>query len=173
MAMTIRHTEEFRRGRAGEHLVAGFLKARGWYVIPSYDYSGEDGDKPPRLEGRAEALPVPDLDVSRDGVRVWIEVKTKAAPTYTRKTGQLEHGIPLRHYHAYRRVQRITGCRVWLFIVEEGSGEVLYSALDDLEHVRRIYKGDKMSRGGMVFWPRSAFQKLAWTPMIWGAGDER
>src|SRR5690606_14799396 len=156
-----RETEEFRRGRNGERLVAELLQSRGWYVIPSYDYSGEDGDKPPRLQGLSEAFPVPDLDIARDGQRRWAEVKTKAAATYTRLTGRLEHGIPKRHYWAYRRVQEITGCEVWLFIYEEQTGDVLCARLDDLDSVKREYNGPKMSRGGMVFSPRSTFKVFA------------
>lgn len=141
-------------------MIANLLRRRGWYVIPSYDYSGEDGDKPPRLEGLRNAFPVPDLDVARGGVRRWAEVKTKSAATYTRSTGRLEHGIPLRHYWSYRRVQEITGTEVWLFIYEEKTGDVLFARLDDLEAEKREYAGSKMSRGGMVFWPRSAFRRF-------------
>ena len=156
-----RETEEFRRGRNGERLVAELLQSRGWYVIPSYDYSGEDGDKPPRLQGAVTAFPLPDLDVARDGQRRWAEVKTKKRADYTRITGRLEHGIPKRHYRAYKRVQEITGCEVWLFIYEEETGEVLFAKLDDLEAVKREYDGPKMSRGGMVFYPRDAFNVFA------------
>lgn len=156
-----RETAEFKRGRNGERLVADLLRRKGWYVIPSYDYSGEDGDKAPKLEGLRDRFPVPDLDVAKDGDRRWAEVKTKAAATYTRITGRYEHGIPKRHYDAYREVQRITGCEVWLFVYEEDTGEVLCGKLDELAKQRREYAGDKMSRGGMVFFPRDAFQLFA------------
>jgi hypothetical protein len=101
---------------------------------------------------------VPDLDISKDGVRRWAEVKTKAAATYTRVTGRYEHGVPKRHYESYLKVQEITGCPVWLFVYEENTGTILCGRLDDLARVRREYVGDKMSRGGMVFFPRSAFK---------------
>src|SRR5690606_7501752 len=114
-----------------------------------------------RLQGLREAFPVPDLDIARGGIRRWAEVKTKAAATYTRLTGRLEHGIPKRHYRAYKRVQEITGCEVWLFIYEEDTGDVLCAKLDELEAVKREYDGPKMSRGGMVFFPRDAFLVFA------------
>lgn len=161
IAVAFRETTEFQRGRTGERLVAELLRSRGWYVIPSYDYSGEDGDKPPRLQGLRAAFPVPDLDIAKDGQRRWAEVKTKAAASYTRITGRLEHGIPKRHYRAYKRVQEITGCEVWLFIYEEDTGEVLCAKLDDLDSVKREYDGSKMSRGGMVFYPRESFKVFA------------
>ena len=91
---------------------------RGWCVIPSYDYSGED-EHPPRMEGQAAAYILPDLDVCRQGHRRWAEVKTKARPSLGRISGELEHGIPLRHFEHYQAVQRESGCPVYLFIYEE------------------------------------------------------
>lgn len=155
--VAFRETETWQKGHNGERRVAQLLKERGWYVIPSYDYSGEDGDKAPKLEGLRDGFPVPDLDIAKDGERRWAEVKTKTAASYTRVTGRLEHGIPKRHYWAYKRVQEITGSEVWLFIYEEQTGDVLCARLDDLDAVKREYDGPKMSRGGMVFFPRDAF----------------
>lgn len=159
-----RASPEFKRGRTGERMIASLLQKDGWFIIPSYDYSGEDGDKAPRLEGLQAAYPVPDLDIARDGERRWAEVKTKAAATYTRITGRFEHGIPKRHFESYMRVQKITGCQVWLFIYEENTGKVLYGKLDDLAAVRREYDGGKMSRGGMIFFPRDAFTVYGTAP---------
>jgi hypothetical protein len=156
----LRDRPEFHRGRRGERLVADLLQRRGWHVIPSYDYAGEGGDKPPRLQGCDCAYPIPDLDVSRGGVRRWVEVKTKAEPTWTRVTGRLEHGVSLRLYESYRHVQAITGCPVWIVIVEERAGAILCAPLDGLEPVKRVYNGRKMGRGGMVFWPRKAFAEF-------------
>ena len=136
------------------------LQESGCYVIPSYDYAGEGQDKPPRLQGPRRAYPIPDLDVSKNGERFWVEVKTKASATYTRLTGRYEHGIPLRLFQAYLRVQRITGCPVWLYIVEEDTNTVLRARLDALMSQARVYTGDRMSRGGMVFWPLDAFEPV-------------
>lgn len=161
---SLRQTPTWQKGHNGERLVAELLRRRGWYVIPSYDYSGEDGNKSPKLEGLKEGYPVPDLDVARSGARLWVEVKTKKTPTYTRITGRLEHGIPLRLYRSYKRVQEITGCEVWLFIYEEETGDVLCGKLDALDGVKRIYEGDKMDQSGMVFWPRDAFRVFEQLP---------
>jgi len=158
---SLRDTETWRKGRTGEKLVAELLQRQGWYVIPSYDYSGEDGNKAPKLQGLSKAFPVPDLDVSKKGIRRWAEVKTKAAATYTRITQRYEHGIPKRHFNAYRQVQDITGCEVWLFVLEENTGEVLCASLDELDKYKRVYDGSKMSWGGMVFFPRDIFRVFA------------
>lgn len=153
----IRQTAKFRQGRTGERAVADWLQQRGWYVVPSYDYSGEDGTKAPRLQGARDGFVVPDLDVSKNGKRLWAEVKTKTAATYTLVMRRHEHGIPLRHYRAYQRVQRITGCDVWLFIVEQQAQTLLAGSIDRLDAHKRIYQGRRMDHGGMVFFPRDAF----------------
>jgi hypothetical protein len=59
--------------------------------------------------------------VAKDGARCWVEVKVKAEPTLHRKTGTLEHGISLRLYQAYQRVQEIIGAPVWVVVGEQDS----------------------------------------------------
>jgi hypothetical protein len=51
-----RQRQEFKKGRSGEQKIAEVLRRRGWYIIPSYDYSGEDGNKAPRLQGLSDAF---------------------------------------------------------------------------------------------------------------------
>src|SRR5579859_7467257 len=106
----IRESEEWQRGRAGELAVAEWLMRRECYVIPSYDYAGEDGDKPPKLQSMWRGHPVPDLDVSRDGIRFWVEVKTKKEAVLWRKTNELRHGIERRLLEHYQTVEAISGC---------------------------------------------------------------
>jgi len=157
MDQAFRESEEWKKGCMGELLIADLLKRAGWYILPSYDYSGED-EKAPRLQGALEDYVIPDLDISKNGERRWAEVKTKQSADWTRITQRLEHGIPLRHYHHYLEVQRITGCDVWLFVYEIETGDVLYAQLDELAEDLRLYEGNKMSRGGMAFFPRDAFK---------------
>jgi hypothetical protein len=152
-----RERAEFLRGRNGEKLIADWLRRRGWLIVPSYDYSGED-DHAPRMEGLMSAYILPDLDICRSGVRRWAEVKTKFAPTLGRISGELEHGIPLRHYDHYQTVQHESGCQVWLFVYEEQSGAFLYAELDALGRGRHSHS-QMMSRGGMVYWLRRQFSE--------------
>jgi hypothetical protein len=156
MSMPLRDTEQFRRGRNGEHIVAERLKRNGWYVIPAYDYSASD-EHPPRMEGWTRRFIIPDLDACKAGRRIWVEVKTKTAPSLHRATNVLEHGIPLRHYEQYRQVEFETGCPVYLLVYEEQSRQLLWQKLSELGQPR-IYTGDKMSWGGMAFWPRDSFK---------------
>lgn len=151
---------EFWRGRSGEKVVAALLNRRGFFVVPSYDYSGED-DKAPKMHGPDADHVLPDLDLARLGRRYWGEVKTKAEPTFHRLTGRWEHGICLRLWREYWRVQEITGAPVYLFVYEESSGDVLTRSLAKLDAAKRVYAGGRMGRHGMVFFPRSAFHLLA------------
>jgi hypothetical protein len=159
-ASEFRQLETFKRGRNGEQVVAGWMMDRGWHVIPSYDYSGEDGNKAPKMAGKHSAYVLPDLDVAQNGKRLWAEVKTKAEPTLHRKTGTLEHGISLRHFREYKQIETITGCAVYLFVYEECSGDLLMKPLGE-ESQGRAYDGKVMGRGGMIFWPRASFKLVA------------
>lgn len=160
MSVNFRETEKFRRGRSGEQLVAELLMKRGWFVIPSYDYSGEDGNKAPKMQGKDVAYVIPDLDIGKSGLRRWAEVKTKKEPTLYRKTNTMEHGIPIRHLRHYQQVERETGCEVWLFVYEKLTQIVRFAKLAELG-AGRVYDGQKMSHGGMVFWPVSSFKVFA------------
>jgi hypothetical protein len=152
----IRERPEFQRGRQGEHVVAAWLKQRGCFVIPSYDYSGEDGDKAPLLQGLWEGYPVPDLDVARNGNRFWVEVKTKERPVEWRKTGELRHGIELRLLQHYRTVQTISGSPCWLFIYEESTRWLLAQTLGQLGQ-----PSIGTDRGTpMAYWARVCFREL-------------
>lgn len=131
-----RELETFKVGRGGEQVVAKWLMERGWYVIPSYDYAGEDGDKAPRLQGYRVGHPVPDLDCAKDGNRRWVEVKTKTTTIFWRKTQKHQHGIDMPLLQHYRTVQAITGTPVWVAIYEEFSGCLLANTIDALGEPR-------------------------------------
>jgi hypothetical protein len=147
-------------GRTAEETVSGILQRRyGCHVVPVYDYNG--ANKAPKLQGANGGLAVPDLDVSRDGIRTWVEVKAKSnSGSPTRLTGRIEHGFSWRLFCQYRDVQRITGTPVYILIFEIVSGDILFQSLDVLDAVKRVYDGDKMDRGGTVFFPRDAFEFL-------------
>lgn len=162
--MTTVFTErtEFKRGRACELAVSEFLRERGWFVIPSYDYAGLDHDKPPRLQGLRTAYPIPDLDTCRDGQRHWVEVKGKASARMYRRLGVYQHGI--HNYEHYLKVQGESGTKVWLAIVEYVdvhtwdelgvAGQMLVQSLDALGAPQR---GTLLGKPA-AFWPRDAFR---------------
>ncbi len=152
----LRDRDEFVRGAAGEKLVAAWLQEHGWHVIPSYDYAGPDGDKPPRLQGFKVGYPVPDLDVARAGVRRWVEVKTKREAVFWRKTREWRHGIELRLLEHYRTVEVITGTECWIAVYEESTGDLLAQAIGELG--TPSVGTDRGHR--MAYWPRARFRRL-------------
>ena len=162
---SFRETPEFRFGRTGEQFVAQELQRRGWYVIPSYDFCGEEGNKAPKLQGGSTRFVIPDLDISQAGMRRWVEVKAKDAATYTRITDRLEHGIAARHWRDYLEVENITGCEVWLAIYERDTGDVLIQSITKLRGLNGGPRNSMMKKNGdcegaMVYFPRSAFIKM-------------
>lgn len=126
-----RERPEFKFGTSGERLVANWLKNNGVYVIPSYDYTGDDRDKAPRLQGLVRSYVIPDLDTAKSGVRRWVEVKTKSAATQSyRYYGTFDHGIEERLLLNYQTVQEITGTEAWVCIYEHEAAKVLLAPVD-------------------------------------------
>lgn len=138
----------YKFGHVAELETAQTLQNHGAYIIPSYDYSGQGDDKAPRLSGLNESFVVPDLDVAAFGKRIWVEVKRKTAASLHRISGDYTHGIPIRHYTDYLKVEQITGCEVWI-VFHDNEG-IKCGKLSSLK-IHHRYNGDKMSRGGMVF----------------------
>ena len=162
MALPFRERPEFLRGRAAEQRIARWLQERGWYIIPSYDYAGSDGEKAPRLRGLGAGHAVPDLDVSRSGMRTWVEVKSKASANVWRKPEPWgipnipEHGIDYSNYLDYLAVKRLTGDEVWIAVYEEDSTDLLMAEIDTLGAPRLGgYLGKKIAN-----WPRSYFRHM-------------
>lgn len=159
MAIAFRQRPEFLRGRAAEQLVARWLQGRGWFVIPSYDYAGDDGNKAPRLQGLGIGHAVPDLDVARDGKRHWVEVKSKDHANPWRShhpwgsPNTLEHGVDYGNYLDYLNVKRITGDEVWIAIYEEDTRQLLAAEISTLGQPRvGTWLGKKIAN-----WPRDRF----------------
>jgi hypothetical protein len=161
-----RDTDEFKRGSTGERIVATYLQKRGYYVIPSYDYSGNDGDKAPKLQGLLHSHVIPDLDIAKGGKRKWCEVKTKRAATWTRITQQWEHGIPKRHLDAYLQVEAITGTDVFLVVYEESTGVLLRISAKQIADTGRESEMKKSgySQGPMVYFARDAMLQIGTVP---------
>ena len=156
-----RERDEFKRGHTAELIVADWLKRRDCYVIPSYDYAGENGDKAPRLQGLWTGYPVPDLDVSKKGNRFWVEVKSKGySPVWDNAPGgpQHTHGIELRLLEHYRTVQLISGSPCWLFIYEEDTSWLLSQALHVLGKPKSVGSDGRGKK--IAYWFRAQFHQL-------------
>jgi hypothetical protein len=154
--------QRLAHGRRVEHRAADILIRAGWYVVPSYDFTGRDGGKAPRLTGPFRGFVLPDLDAAKDGRRLWVEVKAKTGPTFHRKTQRWEHGINRRHYYDYQQVRLKTGAPVALVIHQAKDDTWWMAYLHRLHPHRREYQGPHMGRDGMVFFPADNFACLDW-----------
>lgn len=114
-------------GRLGEICAAREFKRDQFRVIASYKFSGANDNEAPALEAEGIREITPDLDVCKEGNRVWIEVKTYARPfpNHTHKCDV--HGILVRHFDNYVSVERSTGSNVFLAINELSSGWLIVS----------------------------------------------
>lgn len=158
MSVRFRERAEFVWGEQFERALSTYLQARGWGVLPVYNFSGAEDDKAPLMCGPADpytgvvgaGLVLPDLLLARDGRSVFVEAKRKTRADFTRKTQRHETGISHRLYQHYEEVRCRTGLDVFLFFGHELEGEVRWCKLGDVPP--RVYDGQKMGRGGMVFW---------------------
>lgn len=156
-SLPLRDSESFRRGRVAEVLCAAVLRSKGHFVIPTYDYSGEDGARAPIMASDYCGVVLPDLMAAKRGQVAHFEIKLKARADFTYSTGRLEHGVGLRRWRDYLRVEQEFGSRLWLWICEPATGDILSCSRAELSKHARIYRGEKMDPGGMIFFPRSIF----------------
>ncbi len=147
---------QLKAGRVIEECVNKLLRDAGYYVIPSYDWSGPDGSKAPSVLAPKgwDNLVMPDLQTFDKGVQRWLEVKWKWWADYYRKHNVLVTGISQRLYEHYRAVQAATGAKVHLLFVHHKEAEMRGDAIDNLaNYVDHTYDGRLMGKDGMVFWP--------------------
>lgn len=155
--------ENIYKGDRAEDVIAFILRAEGYYVVITADLQERNTNGAPGARSDDNFITLPDLDVAKKGYRGWCEVKYKKAYSFTRITQRPEHGIGLRKFKMYQRIQQETGTPVYLFVYEADSGAVLYNHIDILlaEEFYRIYNGNKMDSGGMIYFARSNFN-------LWG-----
>lgn len=117
--------DKLRWGGEAERAVSLWLQRRGWYVLPTYDYSGEDDNKAPKLEGQARSLVIPDLLAAQfSHGSCWLEVKRKTKADYTYTTGRHETGISLRLWNDYKDVAHESGIDASVIFVHEREDQI-------------------------------------------------
>lgn len=121
-------------GQLGEQIVARDYRRDGWGVIASYKFSGQNDNEAPAIElEEGEKEITPDLDLSKGGQRIWVEVKThETAPrneTLSQRLGHdvFVHGIPVRKFDNYVACEQRTGSAVYLAVVQLDTREILVS----------------------------------------------
>jgi len=147
--LAFKERPEFIRGEQFERSLSWYLQARGWSVLPVYNYAGTE-QKAPALEAHGGDLVLPDLLGARAGVVLWCEAKRKARADLTRVTGRLETGLSLRLLDQYREVKARTGIDVWIFFGHELEDEVRCCEIDKVRW-RAMPQANGMGRGGMAF----------------------
>ena len=157
----MRSTEAWAQGRAGEEAIIRWFKQQDYYVTPT---SFIERDNAPLAEGRLGSLILPDLLVATAGASKWVECKAyrHAAPWWTtssrKGTPRYRHGIPLRNWQQYLRLQSESGIPGSIAILEE-SGRLLLQTLDILRaNIAQTYLGTNMPSGQQVFFWVEAFE---------------
>lgn len=133
-------------------LATWFQRRFGAYVLPTYDYSGLQENKAPKLMSASAGLVIPDLLLCRNGKTTWAECKWKTNADLHRKTGHFVTGINARHFSHYKQVKNISGCDVVIMFLHILEGEMRGDEIDALPEVHHLYEGKMMGKGGMVFW---------------------
>jgi len=167
-AETPRHFEQrLALGKAGECLIAGWLRRKGYNILPAYDLA-EPEFKGPRIFSATRDLVAPDLLAFRffkEQKRVlWVEAKSKAAFTWHRISQTYQDGIDKRHWLDYLELRSRMPWDLWLLFLHAPGGlakdnppgivppsglfggEVLRLA-DCIDH-----ESDRWGNGGMVYW---------------------
>lgn len=170
-------SDEFDRQRARskrvEQAVAKWLCARGWLILPTYDFSGDGDQKAPKLQANraGDALIVPDLLGFQKGRRLWWEIKLKTEASWTHITQRMETGCDVRHFVHYRKVQAESGAPVWLVFVHESQDEVLAATLDEL--IAAKPRRAKVRGKDLFYFPCSAMKRLGSLSDVLGASALR
>lgn len=149
--------------KAYEIAFEGFLIARGYYILPSYDYSGIKDDKAPRLHGRNRHLVIPDLLAwhSEKG-GAWFEIKVKTHADFNRKRQHVVTGFALRHYRDYLAVKALTKLPVYVVFIHQQEQIVITDEIEALPH-SHTWPGSQMDRGGTIFFKFNELKRV--TPL--------
>jgi hypothetical protein len=158
--------QQLARGKVTERQIAEYLKALGFYVLPTTDFAARGA---PMFEAqeRERSLVMPDLQAFGDGIGAWWESKLKSQATQTdwldgRRVNRLVTGIDVEAWNRYCRVERETKMPVAIVLVHEHEQEVRCGTLAQLAEVES-HQSARMGRGGMIFWAYEAVP--LWMPL--------
>jgi hypothetical protein len=156
--------QQLREGLMGEGMIARWLNAKGWNVLPAYEVEVAHGKAPRFFTAEAGALVTPDMLTLRGAQIWWVEAKTKSAFTWHRLTGTWQTGIDRRHWYEYLKVAEVTTFPVWLLFLHK-PGQVakdtppgmasptgLYG--EEIQALRQCIDHESELHGpsGMVYW---------------------
>jgi hypothetical protein len=104
-------------GQIGENTVEEMLVKRGFHVENNASSVMHDG-RGPAVETIVGNIPRPDFTVSRRGISIATEIKTKTDRTCGRLTNQVETGIDFKKWNDYKDYTRANGAPVFFFFIE-------------------------------------------------------
>lgn len=124
-------------GVRGEAIVREWLKRHGYVILPA---SLIEDTGAPMLTGEHIKAILPNNLTWKEGQPGWVEVKTKSQATeHHNPPHRWEHGLPLRQWNAYFKVQELTNIPVSLAILELDTKLLLIGTLASLERGKREF----------------------------------
>jgi hypothetical protein len=165
-------------GMLGEGLIAKWLQAKGWNVLPAYEIEIASGKGPRLYLATKEQFITPDLLVFRSSEIRWVEAKTKSAFTWHRISESWQTGIDLRHWRDYIKVGERTSFPLWLMFLHkpgnvakdtpEGKisphgifGQEIEALKESIDH-----EDARWGPSGMVYWKVEALARFGDYPAI-------
>ena len=156
-----------QQGKVGESIIANWLKAKGWNVLPVYEIEIQT-NKGPRLFCQNSEIIAPDILAFKENAAIWIEAKHKNAFSWHRLTNQWVTGIDLRHYEEYLRIGKESSWPIWLLFLHRGgiakdsgiSPKGLFGG--DLNYLKNHenHRSQNWGSGGMVYWAIKHLKQL-------------
>lgn len=131
--MEMSFNDKLNFGKIAEKEIEEYFLDKDYNIIRSYDYIGNGDNKSPKLFNKLLNRVLPDLDISKDGKRFWVECKHYTHTPFNRRYNIFVHGIRKKHYDHYIEVEKRTGCEVFLFIKEIEHSCILYAKLNELK----------------------------------------
>jgi hypothetical protein len=153
-------------GQKWELAVSQWLQDNEHYVLNVYEYTPVvDGiRKSPKLHitPSEQSLIAPDLQIAKDGITHWVEVKSKTQCGYPfGHKGNFNYrttGIDIPYWDNYLRTQEVTGIEVIIFFVHIEEREVRAATLSALNDQHRKFVNKKSN---MVYWCYDDLQTIA------------
>lgn len=162
-------------GKVYEGKVALWLIAHGYIVVPVYEMAEGQG-KGPQIFSKLGGLIAPDIIAIYNSPKHpatvrFIEIKSKTASTWHRKTEKWCTGNTQRHVDDYRKVAERTGLPVWILfhhLSEQPSPEDLEHGCPALcpnglfaQEVNWLADNIHHPHDGMLYWDVARLRKLA------------
>lgn len=156
-----------------EEFVEAVIKGYGWSITsPRAIRKGGA----PMIEGPGgDNIRVPDTEATHSGRKVYVETKGKGSASLHRKTGDPTHGIDTVAWDDYKRANRISGQRVYIFVYEEDKGMLLRRCIGCL-HTHHTHPNGGGDGEAMTYFDRDELERVplrqTWVTKIKGVSPQ-